>query len=219
MIVLKDADLDEAARFAVLNSFRNAGQVCVSTERIYVDDTVAEAFQERVQALAGEVKVGPGTEEGVRVGPMINARQRDHVLGQLEAAIRDGARVLAGGSGHHGNFVIPTVLVDVPPATPIMCEETFGPVACIARFTDEDEAVRLANGTPFGLGATVFGERAHALAVARRLDAGMIGVNKSCGGASGSPWVGAKESGYGFHSSREGHRQFTQSRVVSAPKV
>lgn len=99
-----------------------------------------------------------------------------------------------------------------------MRDETFGPVACVMRFGSDDEAVRLANDTPFGLGAVVFGDEDHAAEVARQLDAGMIGVNKGCGGASGSPWVGAKESGYGFHSSRDGHRQFTQTRVVSRPK-
>ena len=216
MIVLEDADVAEAARFAVRNSFRNAGQVCVSTERIYVADEVADAFESEVAKLSRQEKVGKGTEEGVTVGPMINRRQRDHVLRQIDDAVGAGARVIAGGEGHHGPFITPTVLGDVTHDMDIMRSETFGPVACIARFGDLEEAVSLANDTPYGLGAVVFGrDEQRAREVARRLEAGMIGINKGCGGASGSPWVGAKESGFGYHSGKAGHRQFTQPRVVS----
>jgi acyl-CoA reductase-like NAD-dependent aldehyde dehydrogenase len=202
-----------------MNSFRNAGQVCVSTERIYVDEKIADQFENRVADLTGKLVTGDGLAEGTDVGPMINARQRAHVMEQVETALSQGARVLAGGNTLEGNYFAPTVLADVPEDAGIMRDETFGPVTCIARFTDENDAVRLANETPFGLGAVVFGDAgSHAPAVARKLDAGMIGVNKGCGGASGSPWVGAKQSGYGFHSSKDGHRQFAQHRVVSIPK-
>lgn len=219
MIVLDDADVEKVADFAVKNSFRNAGQVCVSVERIYVDAKIADAFEAEVARRTGELKVGPGTEEGVFLGPMIHGRQKEHVVRQVADAVAQGARVVAGGEGHHGNFFVPTVLADLNHAMGIMREETFGPVACLVRFQDVDEAVRLANDTPFGLGATVHGtDVARATAVARRLDAGMIGVNKSCGGAEGTPWVGAKQSGYGYHHSKQGHRQFTIPRVVSVPK-
>jgi acyl-CoA reductase-like NAD-dependent aldehyde dehydrogenase len=219
MIVLEDADLEKAARFAVDSSFRNAGQVCVSTERIFVADGIADEFEEHMARLTGEIKVGPGTEDGVRVGPMINDRQRGHVLAHVDEALGQGARVVTGGGEHPDHFVKPTILTDLTPEMKIMVEETFGPVACISRFTDVNDAVASANNSPFGLGAVVFGkDESRTMDVARRLDAGMIGINKGCGGASGSPWVGAKESGYGFHSSRDGHRQFTQTRVVSIPK-
>ncbi len=219
MIVLADADVTKAAEFAVQNSFRNAGQVCVSTERIYVDQAIADRFEAEVIRLTGEQKVGDGTEPGVTMGPMINSRQRDHVLAQIDDATRHGATVIAGGEGHHDGFVMPTVLTGVTEDMDIMRTETFGPVACIARFHDVDEAVALANDTPYGLGAAIFGcDIDKAAEVARRLDAGMIGINKGCGGATGSPWVGAKQSGYGYHSGKAGHRQFTQPRVVSVPK-
>jgi succinate-semialdehyde dehydrogenase/glutarate-semialdehyde dehydrogenase len=219
MIVLDDADVTQAAKFAVQNSFRNAGQVCVSTERIYVDDAIAEQFEAEVIRLTGEQKVGDGTQQGVTVGPMINSRQRDHVLAQIDDAQQHGATVIAGGAGHHDGFIMPTVLTGVTQDMDIMRTETFGPVACIARFRDVDEAVALANDTPYGLGAAIFGcDTLKAAEVARRLDAGMIGINKGCGGATGSPWVGAKQSGYGYHSGKAGHRQFTQPRVVSVPK-
>lgn len=219
LIVLEDADLDRAARFAVQNSFRNAGQVCVSTERIYVQESIAPQFEERMAKLMAEMKVGPGDQEGSEIGPMINERQRDHVLAQIDAAVRMGARVAAGG-GHEANFVRPTLLTGLREDMAIMREETFGPVACVVHFQDPEDAVRQANDTPFGLGAAVFGgDPERTRAVARRLEAGMIGINKGCGGASGSPWVGAKQSGYGYHGSKAGHRQFAQARVLSEPRA
>jgi acyl-CoA reductase-like NAD-dependent aldehyde dehydrogenase len=216
MIVLEDADLVDAARFAAWNGFRNAGQVCVSTERILVQDRVAEEF---LELLAGEAKkavVGDGLEKATIVGPMVNARQREHVISQVRDAVQNGARVLVGGGQDQAPFISPTVLVDVPDTVSIAKEETFGPVVCVTRFGSEEEAVGKANASPFGLGAVVFGgDEKRAERIARQLNAGMVGINRACGGAPGTPWVGARESGYGFHKGRDGHRQFTQCRVVS----
>ncbi len=217
LVVLADADLDAAAAFAVRNSFRNAGQVCVSTERIYVHRDVERPFLDRVLERTKALKQGDGREPGVNVGPMVNARQKQVVERQLAQARSAGARVLAGGGEAPGNFVQPTVLAGVDHSMEIMREETFGPVACVMAFGSDDEAVRLANDSPYGLGAAVFGERAHAERVGRALTAGMIGINQGCGGASGTPWVGARHSGYGFHSGKAGHRQFAQVRAVSRP--
>jgi acyl-CoA reductase-like NAD-dependent aldehyde dehydrogenase len=215
MIVLEDADLQKAAKFAAFNSFRNCGQVCVSTERIFVLDSVADEFEAALTALANTFSVGDGME-GADVGPMVNAGQRDHVLAQIDAAVAGGATVLTGGDGHHDNFVTPTVLSGITDEMAIGCVETFGPVACISRVTSVDEAVERANDTKFGLGAVVFGGDLDATeAVARRLTAGMIGVNRAAGGVEGTPWVGARESGFGFHKSKDGHRQFTQTRVLT----
>ena len=219
LIVLDDADLDAAAEFAVTNSFRNAGQVCVSTERIYVEEKVANRFEELVREKTAALKVGPGTEEGAQIGPMIDAGQRDHVLAQIDAAKSAGATVLAGGGASTGNFIQPTVLTGVTHDMAVMSEETFGPVVGIQRVSSDEEAITAANDSPYGLGASVFGgDLDRAERVARRLTAGMVGINKGCGGASGSPWVGARQSGYGYHSGREGHRQFAQVRVVSRMK-
>lgn len=217
MIVLEDADLEKAAKFAAFNSFRNCGQVCVSTERIFVVEEVADDFEEALAELASAFQVGNGLE-GADIGPMVSTTQRDHVLAQLDAAVAAGATVLTGGSGHHDNFVTPTVLSGVTHEMDIGTVETFGPVACVTRVASAEEAVERANDTVFGLGAVVFGadgERTEA--VARRLTAGMIGVNRAAGGVSGTPWVGARESGFGFHKSRDGHRQFTQTRVLTRP--
>ena len=216
MIVLESADLERAAKFAAQNSFRNAGQVCVSTERIFVPDAIADRFEALLEEQASGLKQGDGMEEETKVGPMVNEQQRAHVLEQLEAAVRDGAKVLVGGDGHRDNFVTPTVLTGVTEEMAIAREETFGPVACVTRVESEEEAIRRANATHFGLGAVVFGADDERTAeVARRLTAGMIGINRVAGGALGTPWVGARQSGYGFHKSKDGHRQFTQSRVVT----
>jgi succinate-semialdehyde dehydrogenase/glutarate-semialdehyde dehydrogenase len=214
MIVLDDADLEKAAKFAAHNSFRNAGQVCVSTERIFVVDSVADEFEKALSAVAAAMSVGPG-DSGADVGPMVNARQRDHVLAQVQAAVSAGAKVLAGGS-HRDNYVTPTVLTGVEDHMDVAREETFGPIACVTRVGSADEAVARANDTEFGLGAVVFGQdEEKAAAVARGLTAGMIGINRSVGGVAGTPWVGARQSGFGYHKSRDGHRQFTQTRVVT----
>ena len=218
MVVLESADLPKAAKFAAWNSFRNAGQVCVSTERIFVPESIADEFESLMVEVAKTIKQGDGLEEGVGVGPMVNAQQRDHVLDQLEKAVEEGATVLSGGSGHHDNFITPTILTGVTEEMAIARDETFGPVACVTRIPSEEDAIDRANATHFGLGAVVFGEDdEHTANVARRLTAGMIGINKAAGGAAGTPWVGARQSGYGFHKSKDGHRQFTQTRVVTRP--
>jgi acyl-CoA reductase-like NAD-dependent aldehyde dehydrogenase len=218
LIVLDSADLGAAASFAARSSFRNAGQVCISTERIYVHQAAAERFLDLLAAETGKLQQGPGMDPASRVGPMVSARQRDHVLRQLEEAVARGARVVCGGSGHHDLYVTPTVLTGVTADMSIAREETFGPVTCVTVVRDDDEAVALANDTPYGLGAVVFGaDEPRTRSVARRLTAGMIGVNRGVGGGGKLPWVGARESGYGFHGSRDGHRQFTQTRVISEP--
>ncbi len=225
MLVLEGADLDRCAAFAASNSFRNAGQVCVSTERIYVTRADADVFVDHLCAHAAKKNVGDGMDPNTDVGPMISTRQRDHVLAQIKAALADGATLSFpvedssyGGKEHHDHYVMPTVLRNVTHNMVIATEETFGPVACVIEVADNEEAIRLANDTPFGLGASVFGPQEAALAAGRKLKAGMIGINKSCGGASGTPWVGAQESGYGFHSGIDGHRQFAQVRLVSTKK-
>lgn len=221
LIVLRDADLEAAAAFAVRNSFRNAGQVCVSTERIYVDRAIAEEFKKRVIEKAKALVQGPGTKEGVNIGPMVSPAQKAKVDSAVRRAVEQGARVLLGGNpSRNDNFYPPTVLDRLDHTKEIMREETFGPVACIMEFDSENDAASLANDTPYGLGAAVFSkdvERARAFA--RRLTSGMIGINQGCGGAKGSPWVGAKQSGFGFHSGPLGHRQFTQVRTVSMSKA
>ena len=219
MIVLNDADLEEAAKFASWNGFRNAGQVCVSTERVYVHEDAAERFENLLVQEAEKLVVGDGLEAQTTVGPMVNEGQRDLVLDQLSEAVGGGARTLTGGAEHPAPFIKPTILANVPEDFCISRDETFGPVISVTRVASDEEAIEKANATPFGLGAVVFGtDPDRTEKVARQLSAGMIGINRACGGIKGTPWVGAGESGYGFHKGRDGHRQFTQTRVVSFSK-
>ncbi|MDA0803936.1 MAG: aldehyde dehydrogenase family protein [Planctomycetota bacterium] len=224
LIVLEDADLEAAATFAVRNSFRNAGQVCVSTERIFVHDAVADRFTQLVVEGAKTMKQGDSADESTQLGPMASARQKSIVMKQLQEAIAAGAKCLVGegddgAAPSEGNFVRPTVLVDVTPEMSIMRDETFGPVAPIVRVSTDAQAVALANDTPYGLGAAVFGAPDHAARVADQLTAGMVGINKGCGGADGSPWVGSRHSGHGFHGGKYGTRQFAQVRTISRSKA
>lgn len=216
LIVLEDAEIDDAVSFAVANSLENAGQMCISTERIFVHESIADEFEKKAAHYISYYKVGPYTDPQAHVGPIINERQRQRILEHIDDAIVKGARLLAGCSGedHPDRYVIPTILADVTEDMRTAKEETFGPVVCITRFSDVEEAIQMANSTEYGLGAVVYGEK-DAAYVASKLDAGMIGINTGAGGGGDTPWVGAKMSGYGYHGSPDGHRQFTQPRVIN----
>ena len=214
-IVLEGADLEKAASFVSNNSMRNCGQVCVSTERIYVQDSIKEEFVNLLTEKVKEYKVGDCLEEDSTIGPMVMNEQKVHVLAQIEDAKAKGAKVLLGDTPLEGNFIQPTILDNLNHSMDIMMIETFGPVACIQSIETAQEAIDLANDTEYGLGAVIFGEEQVVRKLGRQLTAGMVGVNRSLGGAKGSPWVGARKSGIGYHSGPLGHRQFCQLRVVS----
>jgi succinate-semialdehyde dehydrogenase/glutarate-semialdehyde dehydrogenase len=214
MIVMKDANIQAAAHFAVASSFENTGQMCISTERIYVDESIAPEFEKYVVATAKQFKVGPWDMEGVNIGPIINSKQHSQIIEHIRDALEKDARLLLGSSDNPESYIKPTVLADMTPDMRIEQEETFGPVVCISRFADVEEAIVRANNSNYGLGAVVFGG-VDAREVAQQLEAGMIGINQGVGGGGDVPWVGAKQSGFGFHGSPEGHRQFSQVRVVS----
>ncbi len=215
LIVMHDADIEHAARFAVSSSFENAGQMCISTERIYVDESIAERFEKRVAEVAGGYQVGPWNQDGVNIGPIINKKQHGKIVTQIRDAEARGARVLLGSGEQPERYINPTVICDVTPEMLLEREETFGPVVAISRYANIESAIERANDTSYGLGAVVFGGK-DARAVAEQLEAGMVAVNQGVGGGADAPWVGAKQSGYGFHGSAEGHRQFAQVRVVSS---
>ncbi len=217
MIVCKDADIEAAAEFAARESMRNTGQVCCSVERIYVEKDIADDFTQRVVAKVSELTVGNGLDD-VFMGPMASDGQRQHVLGQIENARQAGATVHMGGHALDGDgyFLAPTVVSGVDESMKLMNEETFGPVATI-RFVDSaEQAVALANASEFGLGASVWaGDNERGVALASRLESGMVGVNRGLGGAGDPPWAGVKQSGFGFLGSPDGYRQFTRPLTVS----
>lgn len=214
LIVMKDADIDRAVRFAVANSFENAGQMCVSTERVFVDEEIADEFERKAAQYAQYYKIGPWNDKNANIGPIINEKQRNNIIRQIEDAVANGAKVLSGGGDHPERYILPTVLTNITENMLIAKEETFGPVVCITRYSDINEAVKAANNTDYGLGAVVFGEK-DAETIARQLEAGMVGINQGVGGIGDTPWVGAKQSGFGYHGSPDGHRQFTQVRVIT----
>ncbi len=215
MIVLEDANLERAAKFAVASSFENSGQMCISTERILVDRKIAPKFEELAATFAQRYKTGPWNDPDADIGPIINEKQRNKILEHINDALRKGARLLFGGESHPDRYIMPTVLADINEGMLIWQEETFGPVACISTYKTIEEAIDMANNSDLGLGASVFGNE-NADYVAERLEAGMVGINQGPGNSPGDmPWVGAKESGIGYHGSPDGHRQFTQARVIT----
>ena len=213
MIVLDDANLDAAAQFAVASSLENSGQMCTSTERVYVQSKVAHEFIAKVKAIASQYKIGPWHDENTHLGPIINERQLSKIDSHVKDALSKGANLLLGGRILDGRYYEPTVITGMKSDMQMESNETFGPIVAISEFESIEEAISRANNSIYGLGAVVFGQ-ANARAVANQLEAGMIGINKGPGGSGDSPWVGAKQSGYGFHGSQEGHRLFAQVTVV-----
>jgi len=214
MIVMANADIQRAARFAVASSFENAGQMCTSTERIYVDERIADEFEQIVVDIARQYRIGGWQDPQVNIGPMASKKQHAKVVSHIQDALEKGAKLLLGEAQPKPPFIPPTVITGIKPNMLLEKEETFGPVVAIDRFSSLDEAIERANDSDYGLGAVVFGGEG-ASEVADHLQAGMIGVNQGVGGGGDVPWVGAKQSGFGFHGSPEGHRQFAQVTVVN----
>lgn len=222
LVVMEDADLDAAADCAVTHSLRNAGQVCCSVERVYVAQSVAQEFEQRVVERAKQWSCGDGFEEGVKMGPLVSELQRERVAAQVDEAIEGGARLAFRGEAPTAGFFYPaTVLAEVDESLRISSEETFGPVVSLTVFSgDEQEGIRLANETPYGLGANVYtADTERGVRMAAGIHAGQVGVNQYLGGAPGTPWVGARQSGFGFLGGIEGHRQFTVPKTIATPKA
>ncbi|QDU67600.1 aldehyde dehydrogenase family protein [Engelhardtia mirabilis] len=220
LVVFADADLEAAAESAVRHSLRNAGQVCCSVERIYVADAVAEEFERLVVDKARGWAPSSGFSEGAKFGPIVSGPQRDKIHALVQDAVSAGARLMAGGAPLDGDgfFYPATVLMDVPASARLSSEETFGPVVSVSRFDgSEAEAVRLANSTPFGLGANVWtGDLERGMRVASGIRSGQVGVNRYLSAAG--PWVGHGQSGFGFIGTVEGHRQFTVPKTISVQR-
>ncbi|MFT7665544.1 MAG: acyl-CoA reductase-like NAD-dependent aldehyde dehydrogenase [Planctomycetota bacterium] len=223
LIVFDDADLEDAAECAVRHSLRNTGQVCCSVERVYVAESIAEEFERLVVSKASDWNHGSGFDEGSKMGPMVSAEQRGKVAKQVDQAVAAGARLLLGGKAdpNAGYFYPATVLGSVEQSADITREETFGPVVALTTFDNsEAQAVQFANDTAYGLGASVYTKDLEkGMRVARQVQSGQVGVNQYLGGAKGSPWVGARQSGFGFLGGIEGHRQFTVPKTISYPKA
>lgn len=221
-IVFDDADLDAAVDGAITSKYRNTGQTCICANRIFVQSARYDAFLEKFTAAVAKQKVGPGTEQGVTIGPLINQEALEKVERLLGDAQNRGARVLTGGSRAPlaGTFFTPTVVADVRPEMDIMREEIFGPVAPVVRFDTEEEVVRLANDTPYGLAAYFYGrDIGRVFRVAEALEYGMVGVNTGVLGTAVAPFGGMKESGIGREGSKYGIEEFLEVKYVCVAGV
>ncbi|CAM8013459.1 NAD-dependent succinate-semialdehyde dehydrogenase [Atlantibacter hermannii] len=216
-IVFDDADIDAAVKGALANKFRNAGQVCVSVNRFFIQDGVYDRFVNQLAEAVKQLKVGNGLEEGVVVGPLIEKAGVDKVREHVDDAVAKGAKVLAGGKAHDlgGNFWQPTVLADVTDDMKLAQEETFGPLAACFRFTTEDEVIQRANDTPYGLAAYFYTQNLQRVfRVSSRLESGMIGVNECAVSTELGPFGGVKESGLGREGSVLGLEEYLEVKTL-----
>ncbi len=213
LIVLKDADVEQAARFAIANSLENAGQMCISTERIFVDAAITDDFKKQLINFMQHYNRGANSDQPV-VGPIINANQRKRILNQIQDALSKGANIIYKGAVYPEQYISPMILDNITDEMQIAKEETFGPIVCLSTFDNVEDAINSTNSTGFGLSGVVYGHK-NVEKVARQLQVGMIGINGGAGGIGDTPWVGAKQSGYGYHGSPDGHRQFTQVQVIT----
>jgi succinate-semialdehyde dehydrogenase/glutarate-semialdehyde dehydrogenase len=216
-IVFDDADLDAAVEGAMISKFRNAGQTCVCANRILVQDSVYEAFAEKLAVAVGKLSVGDGTEAGVNQGPLINMAAIAKIEEHVSDATAKGAKIAVGGNRHAlgGSFFEPTILTGVTTDMKVTKEETFGPVAPLFRFKTEEEAIEMANDTEFGLAAYFYArDLGRVWRVAEALETGMVGVNTGLISTEVAPFGGVKESGIGREGSRYGMDDFLEVKYI-----
>jgi succinate-semialdehyde dehydrogenase/glutarate-semialdehyde dehydrogenase len=217
-LVFDDADLDKAVEGAMLAKMRNMGEACTAANRFLVQRGVAEEFARRLTERMGALVVGRGTDDGVQVGPLVDAKGRDKVVDLVRDAVDRGATVHVGGEPGDGPgyFYRPTVLSGVPLEARLTSEEIFGPVAAITVFDEEDEALTAANDTEFGLVSYLYTENiTRALRVSERLEAGMIGLNTGLVSNPAAPFGGIKESGLGREGGSVGIEEFLETKYVA----
>ncbi|HUT71303.1 MAG TPA: aldehyde dehydrogenase family protein [Desulfatiglandales bacterium] len=216
MIILRDADIDQAVNAAAFGSFLHQGQICMSTRRLIVEKPIAKEFTDKFVSKVSTFKVGNPKELDTIIGPLINEQQFNQVKDSVDAAVRDGAKILCGGTSE-GLCYYPTVLTNVKQGTPFSCEETFGPVVSVIEVKDEDEAVAVANDTTYGLSAAVVtGDVAKGLALAERIESGIVHINdQTVSDEPQVPFGGVKDSGWGRFGGRAGLEEFTELRWIT----
>jgi succinate-semialdehyde dehydrogenase/glutarate-semialdehyde dehydrogenase len=217
-IVFDDADLDAAVAGTVLCKYRNSGQTCISANRILVQGGIYDAYVERLVAAVTKLKVGVGTEQDVNVGPLIDESAFAKVVRHVENAQEGGAELLLGGSPHElgHTFFQPTVLTNVTADMAMSCEETFGPVAGLARFASEEEAIRIANATPYGLAAYFYSRDVGRIwRISEGLEYGIVGINTGFISTEVAPFGGVKESGIGREGSKYGIDEWLELKYLA----
>ena len=217
-LVFEDADVEAAVEGAFLAKMRNGGEACTAANRFYVHDAVAGEFTARLADRLGKLSVGPGLDDGVDLGPLVNSDTRAKVASLVESAISDGGRLITGGRvpDRKGYFYPPTVLDDVPRGAGILDEEIFGPVAPVVRFTEQADAIAQANQTEYGLVSYLYTrDLRRALGVAEALEAGMIGINRGVVSDPAAPFGGVKQSGLGREGGHDGLLEFTETKYIA----
>ena len=219
-IAFEDTDIDKATSMVLASKFRNNGQTCICTNRLYVHENIVDEFTEQLAEKINQLQIGNGLEDGVDLGPLINEQALEKVQTHVEDAVSKGAKVITGGKkldgDLSGNFFEPTVLSGASDDMTIMKEETFGPVMPIQTFTDEEEVIQKANDTNYGLAAFVFTENtSRSLRVAEQLEYGIIGVNDVFPATPEAPFGGIKQSGIGKEGGYYGMEQFLEEKFIS----
>ncbi|SJN53036.1 Succinate-semialdehyde dehydrogenase [NADP(+)] GabD [Vibrio ruber DSM 16370] len=214
-IVFDDADIDEAVKGAIASKFRNAGQTCVCANRFYVQDSVYDQFVEKFAAAVADLKVGNGVEPGVVIGPLIDMKAKNSVLGYINTAVEQGAKIAFGGRSLEGLFVEPTILTEVTQKMEIVQTELFGPVAPIVRFSDDDELVEKANDTIYGLASYFYTSTLNrAFRIAEQLEYGMVGINEGIISTEVAPFGGVKQSGFGREGAKQGIDEYLNVKYL-----
>jgi succinate-semialdehyde dehydrogenase/glutarate-semialdehyde dehydrogenase len=217
-LVFEDADIDAAIEGAMIAKMRNMGEACTAANRFYVHEKVHDEFARKLTARMSGLKIGNGLDDGVNLGPLVNKDGRDKVIELVDDAVKKGAKVLTGGKAADGpGFFYPaTVLTNVSDDSKMLNEEIFGPVASIQSFKTEDEAIRRANNTEYGLVAYLFTkDLSRGMRVSEKLEFGMVGLNRGLVSDPAAPFGGVKQSGLGREGAAEGMKEFLETQYVS----
>lgn len=215
-LVFEDADIEQAVRESIACKFRNTGQTCVCTNRIYVHAKIADTFAKRYAEVASGLKVGDPLDSNTDLGPLVDKQGLEKVKFHVQDAVSKGAKILTGGKPIKGLFFQPTVLVNVDDDMQMMREETFGPIAPIATFDSDEEAIRLANDAPFGLASYLYTrDLSRAFKVAEALEYGIVGVNDGLPSLPSAPFGGVKESGIGREGGHWGLEEYLEVKFIS----
>lgn len=215
-IVMEDADLDQAVEGVVASKFRNAGQTCVCTNRVYVHESIKAEFENKLTEAVSKLKVGNGLDEGVDIGPLIDQNAVDKVAEQVKDAVSKGGNITYGGESEKGLYYKPTVVTDATDDMLCMYEETFGPLLPVTTFKDETEAIERANDSPFGLAAYAFTENiSKAIRLSEALEYGIVGLNDGAPSTAQAPFGGYKESGLGREGGYHGIEEFLETKYIS----